>query len=493
MEEDPDDWDFRSYAIHVPFDTAGYLGVRAIWGETGYDMYIQVLDNMNFVLGEGGMSTSTTTAVIAEVDGAGDYYLFVHPLAVNGSEALPAFYDLEVMWYTDLTDEDVILSYTSDDRAGVTTVADLDTIWGDHAVLNASFPTFNLPNMPEFEISWIQVGFLSGVYFHESGTLVIPDAAYDPFSGPVQLDQFAWMQVDGIVEGDNVDVEVDFTNGDCDIMAWWVGTDNTTWSYGNNVLGDQMATGAHPEVGSFTAGQSGSLMIGIFDYDLAPGTFTVTVDTRVGIYEDADGSEVTYDSYEFLRNGTFQVQILAETDTNIEYEINYAALTFENFFSPELLTVDVAGTGNEKTITWTASDLNAGDEHFFEVLLSSDEGLTYQLLARNLTTTSYVWDSTGFLIRNYTVMIRVYDNDPVENPTAIATGDYWMGLSDMIESDLFEAGDQTPPVPSTSTTTPPPTTTTPPDGGVDVVILGLIAGIGAGVVVILILFLIRRR
>jgi hypothetical protein len=302
------------------------------------------------------------------------------------------------------------------------------------------------------------------------------------------------MRVDGIVEGDNVDIEVDFTNGDCDIMVWWADTDNTTWSYGNNLVGDVMATGAHPEVGSFTADQTGSIMVGVFDYDLAPGTFTVTVDTRVGIYEDADGSEVTYDSYEFLRNGTFQVQILAETDTNIEYEINYAALTFENFFSPELLTVDVTGTGNEKTITWTASDLNAGDEHFFEVLLSSDEGLTYQLLARNLTTASYVWDSTGFLIRNYTVMIRVYDNDPVENPTAIATGDYWMGLSDMIESDSFEAGDQTPPVPSTSTTTPPPTTTTPPDGdGVDIVILGLIAGIGAGVVVILILFLIRRR
>jgi hypothetical protein len=499
MEADPDDWDFRTYAIHVPYAAADYLGVRVIWDSitAGNNMYVQVLDNMNFVLGEGGMSTLNTTAVIAEIDGVGDYYIFIHALAVDGSDGLPVGFDLEVMWYSALTNEDLVLSYTADDalHPNVISVADLDTVWGDHAVLNASYPDFNLPNMPEFEVTWIQIGFLSGVYHHESGSLVIPAASYDPFSGPVQLDQFAWERVDGIVEGDNVALSVDFTNGDCDIMAWWAGTDNTTWSYANNVLGAVMATGNHPEAASFVAGQSGSLMIGIFDYDLAPGTWTVTLDTRVGVYDDADGPEVTYDSYEFLRNGTFQVQILAETDTNIGYEINYAALTFENFFSPELLTVNVTGTGLVKTVTWTYDDLNAGDEHFFEVLLSADSGASYQLLATNITTSSYVWDSTGFTeLLTYKIMIRVYDNDPIENEDGIATGVYWTGLSDMIESATFGAGNQEPIVITTSTTTTTTTTTSvPPEDPNTIIILGLIAGIGAGVVVVLILFLIRRR
>ncbi len=492
MESDPDDWDFRTYAIHVPHENASYLGVRVIWDNTGNDMYVAVLDNTNFILGEGSAKTPTTTAVLAEIDGIGDYYLFMHPIGLNGTDRLPVNYTLEVMWYESLTAQDVILSYTANDVTEAQAVADGDTLVGDHVVINATYPEFNLPNMPEFEVSDIQIGFLSGIFFDEVGTLVIPDSNYNPFSGaPVQLDQFAWMKVDGIKEGDNVAVTVDFTNGDCDIMAWWADTDNSTWTYNNNLLGDQMATGAKPEHGSFTADRSGSVMFGIFDYDLEEGSFELIVDTRVGVYESADGASVTYDTYQFLKNGTFQVQIVADTETNIGFEVNLAALTFQNFFAPKLTGVDVSVSGATVTLTWNATDKNAGDDLYYEVLLSSDGGLTYQLLSKNLTDTTYTWDSTGFYQKDtYRFMVRVYDNDPTVNPS-VATG-YWMGLSDSIESDTFTAG--TVPVP-TPTTTPPPetTTTTPVTGGLDPMILGLIAGVGVGVVVVLILFLVKKR
>ncbi|MHA2424361.1 MAG: hypothetical protein ACXAEF_06210, partial [Candidatus Thorarchaeota archaeon] len=475
MDEDPDDWDFRSYVLYNAYADAEYLGIRAEWMDEGNDMFIAVYDSTNALLASGSALTATSTAVIAEIDGAGYYYLLVHPLAINGTETLPGNYTLEAMLYDSLTDQPAVWSYTSDDRTGTTPVADGDTLWGDHVVLNASYPAFNLPNMPEYEVVSTTLGFLSGVFHQNTGDLVIPSAAYDPFSGPLDLSQFAWDYVAGIGEGDNVDIEVDFTNGDCDIMVFWADTDNTTWSYGNNLVDDAMATGAHPEVGSFTADRAGTLAVGIFDYDLAPGTWTVTVDTRVGVYESAAGPEVTYDTYDLGRNGTFQVQLTADTNTNLDFELNFAGLTFNNYFKPYVESVDVTGAGAVKTVTYTMSDLNAGDTHEFEVLLSSDGGDTFQLIATGLTALTYDWDSTGFLEANYTVKVRVEDS---------------YGLTDEMDSDEFEAGT----IPYTPPVTTPTTPTTPTDGFViDPLWIGLIGGIGVGVVVILILFLVRKR
>lgn len=474
MEEDPDDWDFRSYAIYNKHATANYLGIRVVWEDEGNDMFVQAYNAALEPIGSGSALTDYTTAVIAEVEGAGMYYLEIHPLALNASVFGPVNYTIEVMWYEDLTDQSVILSYTSDDRAGITPVAAGNTLWGDHVVINASYPAFSLPNMPEYEIVSTRIGFLSGVYSVHTGDLVIPSASYDPFSGTIDTSQFAWDYVDGIVVGDTVKIEVDFTNGDCDIMVWWADTDNTTWTYANNIVAAQMATGAHPEVGSFTAARSGRLAIGIFDYDLSAGQWEVTVDTLVGIYKTATGPEVTYDTYDLGRNGTFTFQVYATTETNLDFTV-VMTLTFQNYFSPYFSEVTVTGTGAVKTIEWEFSDLNAQDTHVFEVLLSADGGETYQLIATGLDDTEFAWDSTGFIIRNYHVLIRVTDS---------------YDLTDEIESAAFEAGTITP-----TTTTPPPTSDTgvvppPPDM---LLWIGLIGGIGVGVVVILILFLVKKK
>jgi hypothetical protein len=329
------------------------------------------------------------------------------------------------------------------------------------------------------------------VFFHETGDLVVPDDN-DPDPVGANFDQLAWERVNGIIEGDFVTVLGEHTNGDSDFYGWWADTDNSTWTTANCIWGDEMIYN-RPEYTEFTAARSGDIMIGIFAWDLNPGTYTLTVDTRVGEYEDVDGPEVTFNTYDFLKNGTFQVQVLAETDTNIGFEVNYAALRFENYFAPEMLTVTVAGTGASKTISWTSSDLNADDEHFYEVLISPDSGVSYQLLATNITTGSYVWDSTSFLARDtYRAMVRVYDNCPVENPDGIATGVYWMGLTDSMESTgVFSAGTIT----ETPTDTTPTTTTAGPSPWpeIDPLWIGLIAGIGAGVVVVLILFLVKKR
>jgi len=495
---------YRTFKFTVPDDCPTYnrsiLVLRAEWENVGtvvdISMYSPTFENAwSPEAGSGGrLEDSLANTVIYDHGGLvnGTWWLVVQGSAINGVD-VPENITVSLAWYDELPDAATYeFTYTTSDRAGVFPIVNEDVVWGDHAVVNMSFSAFNVVNLPEYEIDYVEIGFLSGLYEVVTGDLVIPSASYDPFSGAIQLDQFAWARVDGIVEGDTVAIEVDFSNGDCDIMVWWADTDNSTWTYANNLVGDAMATGAKPEIGSFVAGRSGAIMVGIFDYDLQAGTYEVTVDTLVGVTDSADANEVLYDTYDLLRNGTFTVEVYAYTDTGVVWDVTYLTLTFENFFAPEMKTVTVAGTGAQKTISWTSSDLNAGDEHFYEVLISADGGTTYQLIALNITTTSYVWDSTSFLTRDtYRAKVKVFDNDPTENPDAAATGEFWMGLTDSMESSVFSAGTLAPP----TTTTPPPTTTTeePVIPILDPLIIGLIAGIGAGVVVVLILFLVKKR
>ncbi|MHA2265510.1 MAG: hypothetical protein ACXAEN_24230, partial [Candidatus Thorarchaeota archaeon] len=471
----------RNFKVVVPDGHPTYnrsiLVMRAEWQNAGTVVDIRLFtENYDYAWGgaastSGAPTESTTNTLVFEPGGLanGTYYLVIDG-SISGAD-VPENVTVTMQWYdtADLPDASMAFTYTSSDRAGVTQIVNEDTVWGDHAVVNTSFAPFNVVNLPEYEVTNVEVGFLSGVYAVQGGTLVIPSASYDPFSSPILADEFAWERVEGIVEGDNVNVEVDFSNGDCDIMAWWADSDNATWNYGNNLLGAQMATGAHPEIGSFVADQSGAIMVGIFDYDLQAGTYEVIVDTLVGIYEDADSNEMIYDTYDIGRNGTFVVEIAASTDTNVGFDYTYTELTFENFFSPSLNSIDTDGDP-VVNITWTVSDLNAADNQTFTVHISNDAGLSWQLVAAGLEDTEYIWDSTGFVDQSYMAQVRVTDS---------------YGLTDTIDSAAFDAGTVT--ITPTTTTTPPTTTTTPEPTAPteDFILIGLIAGIGAGVVIVL--------
>ncbi|MBD3405381.1 MAG: S8 family serine peptidase [Candidatus Lokiarchaeota archaeon] len=491
---DVDDWDFRSFTIYNNQSTANYLGVRVEWPTTGNSMYVELLRNNGLSLASNGASTDTSSAIIADISntGMGYYHIFLHATALNGTADLPGNYTVEVMWYEALND-DVILTYTTTGNPSPTTFADGETLTGDHIVLNATYPDFNLPNMPEFEVTDMEMSLLSGLYEVKTGSLVIPDASYDPFSGVIDTDQFAWAYVEGIKDGDTVDIVADFSNGDCDIMVWWADIDNGTWTYGNNLVEDQMASSAHPEIGQFVADQDGTIAIGIFDYDLQEGTYEVEVDTRTGQTETATGRTVTFDTYQMLKNGAYQVLISAETKINLAYSVNLLDLTLNNLIAPELENITINGDGAIKNIDWNITDPNLNDEHIYEIYLSQDGGLTYQLLSSGFKTHNYTWNSTGFVIRStYKVRVVVFDNDTVDRPAGF---EVWPGLSDQIESGLFEAGTYTPPEPttSTSTSTSDTTTTTEAPPGVDLLWIGLFGGIGTGVVIVLILYLVKKK
>jgi hypothetical protein len=136
--------------------------------------------------------------------------------------------------------------------------------------------------------------------------------------------------------------------------------------------------------------------------------------------------------------------------------------------------------------------------------LLSDGGSSFQILAQNLTENNYVWSASGWFEGSYIFRVRAFSFDTVflldgqplgtlDDPPS-SYGEFSL-YTDAV-SGAFSAGDVPVPTPTTPTTptptptTPTPTTAPPP---FDPLLIGLIGGLGVGVVVLLILFLIRKK
>lgn len=122
-------------------------------------------------------------------------------------------------------------------------------------------------------------------------------------------------------------------------------------------------------------------------------------------------------------NYTSQIYLTAITLNGTRYTAYYENVTIINTFAPELSKVEVSGDGAVLTVTWDASDANIDDALRATILLSGDGGNTYQLIASNLNSTSYDWDSTGFITRNYKIMVRVIDS--VGLKAEMESYDFW--------------------------------------------------------------------
>jgi len=123
---------------------------------------------------------------------------------------------------------------------------------------------------------------------------------------------------------------------------------------------------------------------------------TVEIDTR------ALGSNFTcmINSTIWFHNGTTLTELVPD-------------VFLGNFFVPVVEVVSPNGhevwTG-ANNVTWNAWDLNEDEELTFEVLVSSDSGVTFQLLFAGMTETRFLWDCSAFLnLSTYVVEVRVSD------------------------------------------------------------------------------------
>jgi len=117
-------------------------------------------------------------------------------------------------------------------------------------------------------------------------------------------------------------------------------------------------------------------------------------------------------AYGWLFNGSLVKQVV----TNV---------FLGNFFVPHVRVTSPNGgerwTGPHN-ITWIAWDNNTDETLRYEVLFSSDSGLTFQLLGKRLNNTWFTWHTEGFLnLTTYMIEVRVSDGIYTSNDRSDAT------------------------------------------------------------------------
>jgi hypothetical protein len=497
----PGSSDHHSIVVDMTDSNVVFFAARAEWANADTDMDVAIVDMTGYELAHSGDSVKATdmsALAIAEVDGTTGMYIIYTTMNMIEGPA-PEDYILTVVGYDALNEPVLSFSWTSRDSTTPISFATGDTIAGDHVVVNATWTDGVNPGMPEFAVTSTEIKILYGTLFYEEGPMVHATNTAQ-FDGVIDPDQFAWVTVPDLAAGDVARIVCDFDTSDADVMAWYASTEVGARTYANNIV--DMASGDHPETDTITIEEDGDVIFGILDYAGDGGDYYLTVDTRLGleparVYDNT----ISLDTYYLLANQTYSILVDSDTGTNLRYSVETPAVTIGNFFAPVVTVptpVETTSGSNIFDITWSSTDLNADDTTYYSLWLSNNDGISYMLLAQNLTTTSYQWDSSGWLEDSYMIRVRAYSldftvvglNDVSDPPAGYWPGDFGDGFS-----AAFDAGD----VPPTVEPTTNETTTTPTGGGgggdipLDPLLIGLIGGIGVGVVIILILFLIRKK
>ncbi|MHA1943971.1 MAG: hypothetical protein ACW96M_06210, partial [Candidatus Thorarchaeota archaeon] len=488
------------FRVNIPYDitvNASVVVIRAEWQNSGTVIDFQVRNLLNGIEASTNDRPSSsapfdpqptsdlTNTIIWDYGDLvnGSYWFLVYTHVFDGAD-VPENFKITFQLYnaTTFSPATSTPTYTTNTMGTPTAFGGTDVLVGDHVVIDSVWTIPGVTGVPEYStITNSRISLLSGLYIPIIGTYADPDG-YDNWPVPLANEgTYNWHGVHGINAGDVCTVSIDSQGGaDPAIRVYpWVdaNTDDLVTLDEvdtDTILIDQDAgTTGDGETGSFAATVSMSIAILVFNFDYvyAPGVhYLLEVDTRVAVELDnevATPEQVIYDTYDFQRNITIDVQLTCWTETDVVWTVLLPAVSFLNFFAPEIaVNAPVDLGGDLWNFTWTATDSNADDLMSFYVWLSSDGGSTFQLLRPNHTETFLVWNADGFLIQDYVYRVEAYDNDQAYLVDGLPLGtvddppySFWPGLVTVSTSSPFEAGNvvYTPP---TTTTTPPPTTTT---------------------------------
>jgi hypothetical protein len=160
--------------------------------------------------------------------------------------------------------------------------------------------------------------------------------------------------------------------------------------------------------------------------------------------DSALAATVSLDTYFLATNGSYSIEVLTTDSLDQSTSVLYEDVFLGNFFTP-VVDVEEPAEVSEGVynITWTCTDQNQDDIHFYDIWISMDGGTSYQLLARNLTLTWFTWNSTGFIahdeftwrIRAYSVDLNLYAGPFVDIPSDYVPGDYADGFYVFVPTD----------------------------------------------------------
>jgi len=129
--------------------------------------------------------------------------------------------------------------------------------------------------------------------------------------------------------------------------------------------------------------------------------------------EELDANTTEIDTRYLGNNATCTINATAWLTNGTIFFQAFEDVYIGNFFVP-IITV-TSPNGNEtwtgiNNITWTASDVNEADLLSYDVLLSSDNGMTFEILESSITTKWFEWNCAALdKLDTYLIEVRVTD------------------------------------------------------------------------------------
>lgn len=302
---------------------------------------------------------------------------------------------------------DVNLTWTSRTQSEPQLLENGSIAAGDHVVVNASFPE-------SFNITRCEMRIWNGFTFTTTRPLVNATDPGGVFTGIIDPAQFDWVVIKGIEKGLRVNITCNFTNRDSDFMAWDGTINQSLYTYSNNIV--EMTSGDKPEHHSFTwTSDNDTLVLGCLNYAGGIGNWTLLVQVGIDVSYSCTGSSISMDTYYFERvNQTCNILVTGIIVLSESFSLLRERVRICNFFAPNV-TIHPIETlpSDDRTynITWSSTDANADDVHYYTVWLSNNDGLSFMLMAQNLTRTWHLWNSSGWLEDDYMVRVRAYSVD----------------------------------------------------------------------------------
>ena len=326
-----------------------------------------------------------------------------------------------------------LLTWTSRTQNESLPVNNGSSIVGDHVVLNATFPE-------ELNVTLCEMRVWNGFTFTTNRSLISVTDPAGAFLDVINPEEFDWVTVVGIEKGMQVNITANFTNTDSDFMAWPGTMDPSEYTFANNIV--DMCTGAKPENDVIVWNYNNdTLVIGCLNYDNTTiGNWTLTVQVGVDLTVANSSSTIIFDSYYLHpRNQTYSIHVIGNSTNGDSRELFRHDVEICNFFSPIVTVPFVEALQSDEdvyNITWSCTDENAEEVHFYSVWISSNDGVSFMLAARNQTQTWFLWDSSDWLDGNYVFRIRAYSVDLdypgfdlSDPPAGYLPGDYSDGFS----------------------------------------------------------------
>ncbi|TXT55419.1 MAG: exported protein of unknown function [Candidatus Thorarchaeota archaeon] len=318
--------------------------------------------------------------------------------------------------------DNITLNWTSREQESPITITDGGTATGDQIHLNATYTTGIAENITMY--------LMSGLYYQSTKELVIPDSEYDPDNGTIDPSQFSWITIEGIEEDSVVRINCSFTNNDSDFYAWESEIENEYRRTSNNLLGEQMTGDSDEKYGEFQWYWSGSIDIACYCNDSTSGNWSIQVLTGDMLSQFDTGNSVEMNTYWLGRNETCDILIEGFNESGHVFRDQYQNIALNNIFIPEINLLSPVGgevLDSNHTITWNASSRNVENSMSYQIFVSNDGGLTFQLIADDLDKEedNLLWQATEWKYsEQYVIKVRVRDrgmeSEDITNSTITA-------------------------------------------------------------------------